>query len=592
MSTYSVDAPFLRHIDTVFAAFIYERTNSELVANCAALVSYLLSEGHICLDLSKHCGTLFSVEEEDTGIALPELEETLTELRNSPWVVNAGEQGPLVLDGTRLYLQKYHRYQQTIASIITKKLLLPPIVCSDALLNLASTLFHKPDPGDLSAYGGHLQFAAGLIPLFAGFSVISGGPGTGKTTVLAKVLTLLMSAHPDLSVALAAPTGKAAMRMNESLLGALHSLEITAELKEKMEQLEALTVHRLLGTKKLSPHFQHNNKRPLNCDLLVVDEASMIDVALMAKLLSALKPQCRVVLLGDMNQLSSVEAGSVLGDICAAYGVNRLTEQFCNTINPHIQNRANILTSTAVLSPVIHLRRSYRFGPDSGIGRISRAIIDGTNPLAAWEENSSDCLLQSCGNIEDYVTKSLAHKYAALTQATTPMEALDALDRFKIVTVTKVGPWGAQRVNELLSSAQVVKGEQWYHNMPIMVLENSYSLELFNGDTGVIQRDATGKYKAYFRGDAGIRSFLPALLPSYTLAYAITVHKSQGSEFDEVVTLLPDKDSLLLTKELVYTAITRAKKSALTIVGDRDLLQEWLQRRVVRGSGLTDLLKL
>lgn len=578
-------------MDREFGRFILDKTGSIIVAKCATLLSYQLSEGHTCIDLKSIAGNLFTTTDSSDEIIFPALEVLHSSLHESSWVGGAQQKKPLILDGGRLYLQKYYAYESIVAEAVRCKCALPPIPLSEKELQLAQMLFHTPDPGDLSNFGGHLQLAAGMIPFYSGFSVISGGPGTGKTTVLAKVLALILERQRELKIGLVAPTGKAAMRMNESLQKALSSLPFDSDVKEILADLEALTIHRLLGTNKLSPHFKHNRKEPLRHDLLVVDEASMVDMALMAKLLDATKSECRIILLGDMNQLSSVEAGSVLGDLCSAFGVNRFTSGFAETHRKIVKDPNNSVESSGdIFSPVVHLRRSYRFGPESGIGNISRAIIEQTDVLTQWEKNKSDCTLQLCEKSSDFIDSEITTCYKPLHAAVSPKEALDILDRFKVLTAMRSGSVGCDTVNTAVRSFFHKGGDPWYENMPIMIRENSYSLSLFNGDTGVIAKDEKGSLKAYFRGEEGLRSFIPALLPSFSLAYAITVHKSQGSEFDEVLTLLPGKESAILTKELIYTAITRAKKNAITVIESKDLLSGWLERRVTRGSGLQDKL--
>lgn len=580
---------FLRDIDSTLGRFVLEKTGSEVVAQSAALLSFLLSEGHICLNVSS-INEQFCVEGEEGVLHFPDTSQWIDELLRSDFVSRDGNT-PMILNEERLYFHKYFLYEKSLVSSIKEKLSLSNHRMSFALEQFVSQLFHAPSPGNLKDFGGHLQLAAGLIPLFGGFTVISGGPGTGKTTVLSKILATLLQVDREQTIALAAPTGKAAMRMNESLRSAIDTLPVSDDIRKILSQMEALTVHRLLGTVRHSPHFRHNEKRPLLCDILVVDEASMVDFALMAKLLKTVKKECHIILLGDMNQLSSVEAGSVLGDICTAFGVNQFSAQFCEVANRAIEDKENFLQASGeMISPVVHLKRSYRFGPQSGIGNISRAIIEENSALELWRENRSDCTLASWVESPEYVEKELHRKFRPLTNAKSVEEALKALELCKVLTATRVGSMGSNKINEILSLPLRSGGDLWYNNMPVMILENSYNIRLFNGDTGVIRLDENGVYKAYFETEEGIRSFLPATLPNYSLAYAITVHKSQGSEFDEVITLLPAKESTLITKELIYTAITRAKKRAHTIA-DLDQLAIWLKRKVERGSGLAEKLK-
>jgi exodeoxyribonuclease V alpha subunit len=455
------------------------------------------------------------------------------------------------------------------------------------------------------------QKTAAAIAALKRFSVITGGPGTGKTFTIARLLVLVMQLYPErrLRIHLAAPTGKAAARMRESLKQARDGLRGRHPAAEQLPE-EVHTLHRLLKTLPGSPYFRHNRENPLETDLVVVDEASMVDMALMAKLLEAVPPAARLVLVGDKDQLASVEAGSVLGDICDRDRMHGFSAAFSATLQQTTGERlaARSGSPPGLQDCLVELRTSFRFAAGSAIGELSRAVNrgDAGRALAILEnpgEGSIVWLDPDAGAAAELALERLILGGAeACFRQDTPAAALQDLNRFKILCAHKAGPHGVDAVNRAaerallrqgLIRAQAAAAGPWYAHRPVLVTRNDYALGLFNGDIGIALPDeasGSGGLFVFFPGGAGgFRRFLPYRLPEHETVYAMTVHKSQGSEFDQVLLVLPDRDSPVLTRELVYTALTRAR-TTVTIRARRSVLAAAITRRIERTSGLRDAL--
>ena len=403
------------------------------------------------------------------------------------------------------------------------------------------------------------------------FGIVTGGPGTGKTTRVAERLVQLSASHPGLRVALATPTGKAAARLTESIR---QRLDVLAKETGRRTEFpgEARTLHRLLGYSPQADTFRRNASDPLDDDLVIVDEASMVDVLLLDALLKALKPGAALILVGDHNQLASVDAGDVLGALCRT---------------------ANALPEGAPLrESVTWLTESWRFKAHPGIGRVADAILRG----------DGDEVLRVCGDGEtsevqqrppapstDALLEPLLPSLERCLAAQSPAELLDALDAFRILAPEREGRMGVNGINAAVERWLARRGhavqEHWYHARPILVTANDYLTGVFNGDVGVVWREG-GRALAYFRANDGtIRAIAPVRLPAVETAWAMTVHKSQGSEFDDVMVVVPDYDSRVMSRELLYTAATRARRG-VTLVGSPTALRTALARVAGRTSGL------
>lgn len=591
-------SPF-RDIDKLLGDYCREKFSAEnLVSYSAAVVSSALSAGHICVDIDEgKPEEIWDSEEKDLP-QFPDKSLWLEALEKSGCVGNGETPTPLTLDKNRLYLFRYYKYELSVATEILSRLSSQNSPDTKKIEIVVQSLFNETE--DLSSFGGDLQLAGALLPLFSRFSVLSGGPGTGKTTTLTKMLALLLTLNPDAKIALAAPTGKAAMRMNESISASVLDIKergiLPAETLEKLEKLKASTIHRMLGVIHQSPNFKHNSTNHLNADLVVIDEASMIDLPLMSKLLSAIKPTATTTLLGDMDQLSSVEAGAVLGDICSAFGENRLSPEIANTYNS-FANSNNQLNSSTALSPVIKLHKSYRFDSNSGVGLISKLINSGESEKAVEEmtKSSSEVYFNSKMSQQE-IEKIAKESYKFLMKSKTPEDALNAISKFSVLTATHLGRSGREFINQLLINHfnPSVDKTKLFDNLPIMISTNDYHQSLYNGDSGVIKK-INGEFKACFRDETGVRELSPILLPKWEPAFAITVHKSQGSEFNSLLFLAGDNKRL--TRELIYTAITRAKpqkgsfEKAVTITGNEESLKRGIANKSIRKSGLQDRLK-
>ena len=526
----------------------------ELDARVATLCESL-EQGHVCLPAETD-------------------ELVLRKLHACSVVGDPGAFRPLILDAAgRLYLQRYWDHENRLA------------------LQLLARASARPEYDAALLAAGVAQFLGDAAPeqraavenaVTRGFSVITGGPGTGKTYTATVALVLLATQFSAGGtggrIAIAAPTGKAAARIGESLAATLAKFDLSPEVRALLPA-EASTVHRLLGSRPGSPDFKHDARNPLNADVVVVDESTMVDLPLMARLFDALRPDARVVLLGDKDQLASVEAGHVLGDIC--------TGLHDGTVGP-------------LRSNITELTRNYRFGEDSSIHRLSRAIRAGTEAgvqrLLATDRADLASLEISSSLFAQLASRVVAG-FRGYLGAATPAEALARFTDYRILTATRNGEASAEQLNRLteraLSEAKLIQtNERYYAGRPILIRRNDYNLRLFNGDIGIVLPDADsgGELRAFFAGEnGGVRALAPTRLPEHETAFAMTVHKSQGSEFRRVLVVLPPRDVPVLSRELLYTAVTRAREN-VELWWNAASLAPCLSRGVQRFSGLRERL--
>ena len=600
---------FLSDIDVHFAKFISDFSvdrDADLFL-AAGLVSHATGKGDTCLSLETVAGKQLI----DRQVVCPQLEVWLEKLKTSPAVGSPGDIRPLILDTShRLYLYRYWEYEDTIARSI-KRRIENPIHGLDHqhLKKILDRLFPKTEQQEVD-----WQKIAGAVACLKHFCVITGGPGSGKTFTVTKILALLLEllAGQRLQIFLAAPTGKAAARLKAALELATDQMDCDAAIKNALPS-EVFTIHRMLKPIKGSPYFRHNSENPLMADIVVVDEASMVDLALMAKLLRAIPEKARLIFIGDKDQLASVEAGSVLGDICDRDVMHGFSAPFKKRIQKLTSENIEPVVQTAdaksgLQDSIVVLHKSYRFATGSGIGALSRAVNRGDADAAlgilgdvaekslSWQHLKSDAYLMEA------LSEQIVSAYQPYLATRDPAEALHRLERFKILCALNIGPLGVHAVNRLaeqvLSRHNLIqpdtRGENsWYAGRPVLITRNHYALGLFNGDIGVTLPPAgteDREWVVFFRAnDGGIRRFLPHQLPEHETVYAMTVHKSQGSEFDDVLLILPNKDVPMLTRELVYTALTRARRK-ITIWGTPAILRSALTRKIQRTSGLRDAL--
>jgi exodeoxyribonuclease V alpha subunit len=569
---------------------------SPVVLASAAMLCMALDNGDVCLPLARLAGQRPWPEH---GFSLPTLADWQAQLDASSLVGGDGDFTPLILQHGRLYLARYQAYERHLATQLLQRAADLPSVDEAQLSESLSRLFafnqQQPD----------WQRLAAAQAVRRTLTVVSGGPGTGKTTTVVRLLAALLEqrgGHPSgcahLAIGLAAPTGKAAARMAEAIRNAKAELPVSEAIKAALPD-EARTLHRLLGSRGDSPHVRHNAANPLALDVLVVDEASMVDLALMAKLLDALPPTARLILLGDKDQLCAVEAGAVFAELCegqgfdaqAAADLQRITGQQVPVSQP----------SSQLGDAVVLLTHSHRFAGDSGIGELARRINGGdvSGTLNLLKQDRSDLTWNAQPNPNDLLER-LDQGYAPFITAAKradPAAAFNAFNAFRALTAQREGPWGVAGINDALEArikrrSQVASRERWYVGRPVMVRQNDYALGLFNGDIGICLHTEFG-LRVFFAGEGagedGFRSFAPARLPSHDSAFAMTVHKSQGSEFAEVLLVLPEQPSPLLTRSLFYTGITRAKhKVEIWALPAR--LGEAVATRAERAAGLAERL--
>ncbi len=550
-------------LDAHFGALMLELAMRPVpsVALAAALVSRATAAGHVCIDLV----ALAARAQFDGDWIAPPLTQWLEALERSGVVGDGAERRPLVLDGTRLYLYRYWRYETALAENLRRRVAQPSAALDESKLGqgLERLFAEHTQSGQ--------QRAAAEAAVRGHLTVISGGPGTGKTTTVAKTLALLLDQRGSrrLSIALAAPTGKAAARLQEAISAARPGLGIDTAGDELLPRA-AFTLHRLLGLYGAGKPPRHDAHNPLPLDVLVVDEASMIDLALAAKLAAALRPEARLILLGDKDQLASVEAGAVLACLCA--GLPR--------------------------ENVVLLDKSWRFAAASGIGRIAPFIragdAEGTLEVLAAGHDVDLTWMQRAAPSD--VVEAAIEGYRPLLDAvqlgTDPEAWLAALEGFRVLCATRGGPFGVEAINRgvlarLQARGLASRGARYHAGQPLMVTRNDYTLRLFNGDIGMVVPDehASDGWVVVFATDAGLRRISTSRMPATETVYAMTVHKSQGSEFDAALVVLPQESSPILSRELLYTAVTRARRRAV-IAATAERIRECVTRSVVRDSGL------
>ncbi len=696
-----VELDWLRALDHAFAEFVctLSKENNDLptgqLAVLAAMVSHQVGRGHVCLDIGQLCA-----DAEATLVLPPEGAAQLTEapeslwrpadlvrdmapdhlidaIRNSSAVSDGSHSTPLVLEGTRLYLRRFWRYEQSIAAGI--RLRLSPVATeNDQQLSQAlDALFGKKDPVDY-------QKVACALAARNRFSVITGGPGTGKTTTVINLLAALQSmacqsptADPDdpyLRIRLSAPTGKAAARLSESIGGALSKVPLSAlpgAPDPSAIPTEVTTLHRLLGSRPGSRQFRYNEDNPLPLDILVIDEASMVDVDLMASVFAALPENARLIMLGDKDQLASVDAGAVLGELCQRADAGHYrpeTLQWLESVTGYrLPDELADASGQPLDQAVGMLRKSYRFDEHSGIGvlalatnegRFDKSLIrqcqsrdfpdvawlgrstlmsdaaenpstpDALVPLARHARTGSAQIFANAGegrvvNGEPVAAPVGYGHYLQIMTEQRPVatdseadrpewdawatEVLAAFSQFQVLCALRKGPFGVEGLNqqvaaELRASGLIDKTEGWYAGRPVLVTGNDYNLGLMNGDIGVTlsvpwDRNEKGEPIQTLRvafpssdGSGTIRWISPSRLQSLETVYAMTVHKSQGSEFTHACLVIPDRLTPVLTRELIYTGITRARHWLSLAVPQEAVLRDAVGRSVVRASGLARLL--
>jgi exodeoxyribonuclease V alpha subunit len=593
----------LNNVHQQFAEFF----KSETLKPFAYLVSKKLSEGHICLLLDEVNEEL----EEEPFYDITAVLKDQSKLEDEPFVTGKdGEKQPFVLHNRRLYLQRYFNYETTILNRIKqfteteKHEFRNRVEALNSHKQLIASLFSAKTKTASSLPEENIdwQLAAAVSGVLNNFTIITGGPGTGKTTTVAKILAILFAIDPALKVALAAPTGKAAVRMAESLKSS--ALNVDGNINERFQSITPGTIHRLLKYIPESPYFKHDHSNPVNFDVVIVDESSMIDVALFAKLLDAIGLNTKLILLGDKNQLASVEAGSLFGDLCNTQsGLNLLTASWVELINSFIKDASRKITSHHITEDighplsqhVIELKRSHRFTSDKGIGRFSKAIIkNDVETLQEYLQNNTDEQVIIDKEYSNAIFEKFIEGYEDYIKEPDIKKALQKLNKLRVLVAVREDEQGLYNLNNAIENylrkrKLIEKNSEFYNNRPIIITRNYYALGLFNGDIGIIRPDENGISKVWFEdSNKELKPVLPGYVSEAETVFAMTIHKSQGSEYDKVLVVLPDKVNIpILTRELLYTAVTRAKLKVI-VQGSEAVILHTAQGVVKRASGIME----
>ncbi len=628
-----------------------------LVLLMLSLLSHQVGRGHVCVDLRALCNSpnkTLALPPQDRRYSAQQREllkhaqtftpeklleplspEIISTALEAAGLVSEGyEVTPLVLSGERLYMRRYWLYETQISTAIHQRLELREGLAdpnSDASKQAKLSLERLFPPSKSVDY----QRAACALAARSRFSLITGGPGTGKTTTVIRLLALLQSLAPfktgsterGYQIELAAPTGKAAARLNESIRSAIDKLpfdDFDGELTPADLPTKVRTLHRLLGSRRYSREFRYNRDNRLPLDVLVIDEASMVDVSMLAAVVDALPEHAQLILIGDQDQLASVEAGSVLGELCS----RSRTGHYQPATRAWLQAVAGLSLpveledsqGSSMDQTVAMLRHSYRFDARSGIGRLAQAINAGKElndtltacaageyadiqflkPTAQAQENRNESLLrlierEASAGYAAYLQLATGADLNEKTRNSSAKAILLAYTQYQLLTPVRQGDFGVSELNERIT-AQLHKQQlidsstPWYHGRPIMVSANDYNLGLMNGDIGICLQIEDRSLVAFMPDDAegDIRWIPPSRLPSHETVFAMTVHKSQGSEFAHCALVIPPQDSPVLTRELVYTAITRAREHFSLMCEQPAALLKIAQRRTERASGLAE----
>lgn len=585
-----VDAHWLSEFDVAMAQWLIRHVpeTPEVLVWLTALLARQSGQGHVRLELAdlrtnpdRYGLNTPAAAAAQRCLAAYSSDALLRLLRQSGAIAQAiNSPQPLVLDANALYWQRAWREECDVAARLNERLAMVLATDLVALEQLIESVF----TADVSSQD---QRAACRLAAQRALSVITGGPGTGKTTTVVRLLAILQSlaeraGEPPLRIALAAPTGKAAARLSESIASQVATLPLSTALRQQIPT-EVSTVHRLLGvmSQDTGQHYRHHASNPLALDILVVDEASMLDLSLMSALMEALSAQARIILLGDKDQLASVEAGAVLADLCAA-------------------QTSDTPVSALVPTHVVALTQSFRFDAQRGIGKLAYAVRIGAATTAPNDDDYAP-EVRRVDTVRDLFTGY--DGYWASVQANEPAEAiLKKLDGFRVLCAVREGAHGVLAINQACERylrkaekiAPFVTPSPWYVGRPVMITRNDYGLRLMNGDIGICLK-APGSDElrvAFWDGVTQcIRWLLPSRLPSCESVFAMTVHKSQGSEFTTVALVLPALYSPVLTRELIYTALTRARDAVELCIPTEAVWRQAIDAKAQRYSGLSQRLQ-
>lgn len=597
-------------LDKAFMAFVYqqETKHQDSLALLAGWVSYRLNQQDSCVDLSQMTSSLISnIGFDDESDLNDKVLDSIC--FSSP---ECGRATPLIFDRNCLYLNRYYYYERGLADEINHRLQLDSAQDTVASKQIISDLF---DNNSAEQDTIDWQCVAVCVAATRQFSLITGGPGTGKTTTVAKLLALLngmaRAKGNKLTIKLVAPTGKAAARLTDSIESA--KLKLPEPYQQGLE-LQCTTIHRLLGSMPNRIDFKHHKNNQLHLDVLIVDEASMVDLPLMYKMISAVPVRAKIVLLGDHNQLSSVETGSVLSDIYHAANKGKQSPLYSQTNADIVSTMSGFklasepqIHANSITDSLVQLVKSYRFSAAGGVGQLAASVIQGnirgtesvfentrlddsSHMSVRWfaEQTGQHLVENYVNNLSDYFTAIKQNKIS---------DAFEYLGKQQILCAFKTGPWGTEAINrlverELVKRDLIALDSLTYTGRPIMLSKNEHNLGLYNGDIGIIVPDPSqpSLTKAWFAlGNGELKGILITRLPEFSTVYAMTIHKSQGSEFEHVSLCLPHEQGInasnLISRELLYTGLTRAKKS-FDLYADSAALIQSLKKICKRSSAL------
>ncbi len=583
------ESGFITSLEVEFTRFLLQISpdESEKVLLAASACVYAQSNGHVCLDFQKW-EEEFLFNEPGTDIQITEAlkNDWISALKNSDLVSSGKELQPLVLEDDRLYLQRFWKYEEELAEWMKEKSSVVHDISEKKKKVLRSLLVPL---GDL--FETNWQHLAVMLSFLKDLVIISGGPGTGKTYTVLNIIAAHKMAHAGkpFRIALAAPTGKAARRLMDSIEEGRENLP--KEYQSEMDIPDsALTVHKLLGANFRGSQFKFNEQNKLPYDMVVIDEASMLDITMWVRLIRSIGSTTKLVVLGDKDQLASVEAGSILGDICG--GENT----FSPAISTYVADINGMKLSTTNAKPMINdcvvfLTKSYRFGEESGIGTFAQAVnaSDAQQALSILKDPKSgdiNWVQPTAKNLKTVVSKYAVDHFEDYVRVEEE-ERLEASNRKKILCVLRKSDYGVEILNQRIEhqirqNLNLLTAQEWYEGRIVMATRNDAVLKVRNGEIGIYKEGDPGSIR--FEGEQAIK-ISSNRLKEYEPAFSITIHKSQGSEFEEVAILLPSQINTILSKEILYTAVTRARRSTL-IIASEEIIKKTIERSVSRNSGV------
>mgnify|MGYP000671963967 CR=1 FL=1 len=605
--------------DSITFSGQYDNESSILIFHLVVALSRFLRNGNTCLELSLIANTRFGFSCDDSGFVthqgyvFPSIEVMQAQLQS----LNVHEDALIVFQSERLYLRRYFNFENEVKIALEQKIKQINEYDYQQVTSCLSHLF--PEAYNNNQNATHIeseeqtpdwQLIAVANALNKNFSVIAGGPGTGKTYTVTKLLAAFIHLNQSsnetekLNIVLTAPTGKAAQRLSESIIKAREGFRGAIDDKILNElPTETKTLHRLLGVIPNSPNFKANKDNPLNIDVLLIDEVSMVDIAMFARILRALPSKTKLILLGDADQLPSVAAGSLLTDIAPKPHQGYSTQNIRylqavlaqGQISKSSEKQLTTKRGQSASDYVTFLIKSRRFDGEGVIGKLATSVIAG-NANSSWQilnsesSRSEQFPILMKGATEDWLPALLEYYYKPLFDCDSPEAAFAQLSKFRLLCSTRQGEFGVQQLNEyvtqLLNPFQSTD-TQIFHAQPIMINQNDYNLGLYNGDVGIIWRHRSGHLMAVFEGEGNSLNWvIPSRLPSFETVYAMTIHKTQGSEFGHVAMVLPNQqENKLLSRELIYTGITRAKDK-ISIACKENVWRFGVDNKVQRSSGL------